>query len=282
MAIAAVCVADANYFIPSTTLDLGIGTALLATDCPPTIPATPPSGVDPWITPNGPWIAFQCPEACGGTEGGTFVRWEQDANNLDWIYVRCANGTMNRFNEYGQLSNGHPLAYEIAIPASSSCWNCIDGCAGDTCPPGQTCLPKAKEINSDCRRWVCNDPNYGQLVENRQTGIPDCKRTTLCPPSQQCTPATILLDGPTAIKPGASCTWTAEAFSECTGANYEYYWYVSNQFAGTGQYYSGGRPSGVQIGYSWPIRVEVTYNGYAAGSKEIYVKESNKAGFCIN
>ncbi|HEX8407282.1 MAG TPA: hypothetical protein VF883_00330 [Thermoanaerobaculia bacterium] len=56
MAIAAMCVADANYFIPPTTLDLGVGTALLASDCPPTIQATSPPGFDPWITPNGPGV----------------------------------------------------------------------------------------------------------------------------------------------------------------------------------------------------------------------------------
>lgn len=281
MAIAAVCVMDANYFIPSQALDLGVGTALLASDCPPTIPATPPPSADPAIAPNGPWIAYQCPEICGGNQGGTFQRWERDANDLDWIVVRCPNGTTNRFNDLGQMSSGHPLTYDVGIPASSTCWNCVDGCAGSLCPAGESCVPTAKQPGSDCRRWVCNDPDYAAFEENQAHGIPNCRRTSWCPPAQHCTPANVLLDGPTVIRTGGSCTWTAEAFSECSGANYEYYWYVANHFAGSGQYYSGGRPSGVLIGSSWPIRVEVTYNGYPAGSHQIYVKESSTAAICL-
>jgi hypothetical protein len=104
----------------------------------------------------------------------------------------------------------------------------------------------------------------------------------LDPPVQHCTPATVLLDGPTTIRTGTSCTWSAEAFSECTGATYTYNWYVSNTWVGSGQWYTGGRPNGVLAGQSWRLRVEASYNGFAAGSSEIYVSESASAPICVN
>jgi hypothetical protein len=236
------------------------GPAVLADDCPDTKPATYRGP----IAPNGPWIAYQCPEACGGgTVGGTFVRHSEDPWLLDWIYVWCPGG------------------YEVGIPATSTCWNCIDGCAGANCPPGELCMPIARQGGSDCIRYGCDDPAY-ELVETSANGVPYCRRKDPCPPVQHCTPATVILDGPTTIRPGTSCTWSTEAFSECTGAAYTYHWYVANHWAGSGQYYSGGRPSGVLIGSSWKVRVEVLYNGSPAGSKEITVKESSTARICMN
>jgi hypothetical protein len=238
------------------------GSALLAADCPETKPATHRGP----IAPNGPWIAYQCPEACGNKTPGTFVRHTEDPYLLDWIFVWCSGG------------------YEVGIPANTSCWNCINGCAGSNCPPGELCVPIKNSWGSDCQRYACDDPAY-TLVENWTTGIPYCRRSQPCPtdpPVQQCTPATVMLEGPTKIRPGATCTWSAQAFSECSGATYTYTWYVANQYAGTGEYYTGGRPSGVQIGYPWKIRVEATYNGYAAGSQEITVKEDSTARICVN
>jgi hypothetical protein len=235
------------------------GTALLATECQPTKPAN----YRGQIAPNGPWIAYQCPEACGMMTPGTFLRRVEDPNLLDWIYVWCNGG------------------YETAIPATSTCWNCVNGCAGSNCPPGELCIPIARQSGSDCLRYGCDDPAY-ELVESSATTVPYCRRKQPCPTTPTCTPATVVLDGPTTIRPGASCMWSAQAFSECTGAAYTYNWYVANHWAGSGQYYSGGRPSGVLIGSSWKVRVEVTYNGSPAGSKEITVREAASAPICFN
>lgn len=238
------------------------GTALLADDCPPTKPATDRGA----IAPNGPWIAYQCPEACPGMSGGTFVRHTEDPWLMDWIWVRCGTGS------------------EVGIPASSSCWNCIEGCAGSNCPPGELCVPIKNSWGSDCRRYACDDPAYS-LRENWTTGVPYCERTQPCPfdpPVQQCTPATVILDGPTRIQPGATCTWMADAWSECPSSAYTYNWYVGTFWVGSGQYYSGGRLSGVQVGYPWRLRVEVTYNGQWAGSREIEVREDPSAPICMN
>jgi hypothetical protein len=239
-----------------------LGTTLVAADCPPTKPATFRGP----IAPNGPWIAYQCPEACGNKTPGTFVRHTEDAYLLDWIFVWCTGG------------------YEAGIPATSTCWNCMNGCAGTNCPPGELCMPIARSSGTDCRRYGCDDPAY-TITEDSPTGVPYCKRTQPCPedpPVQHCTPATVVLDGPTTIRPGASCTWSAEAWSECTGATYTYNWYVGSYWLGSGQYYTGGRPSGVLVGQSWRLRVEATYNGYAAGSKEITVREDANARICVN
>jgi hypothetical protein len=238
------------------------GPAALAQTCEPTKPATDRGA----ITPNGPWIAYQCPESCNMSTPPVFLRWTEDPWLLDTIWVWCG------------AVNGNP-GYEAAIPSNSSCWNCINGCAGDNCPPGELCIPRPNQWGSDCRRYACDDPNY-ELVENGVNGVPYCRRKVACPPS--CTPATVTLDGPTRIRTGASCTWTGNAFNDtCNASAYTYNWYTGTFWLGSGQYYTGGRPSGVLIGSPWRLRVEVTYNGTWVGSKEIEVRESSTAPICF-
>jgi hypothetical protein len=85
IALAAVCVVEANPFIP---------TALLASDCPDVIAAK----LEGQVAADGPWIAKQCPEACGGPlMTGTFVRrWESDKpSRLDRRVVRRGPGRVD-------------------------------------------------------------------------------------------------------------------------------------------------------------------------------------------
>lgn len=249
-----------RFFMIALAVLCVAGTPIAVADCPP---ETKPATARGPIAPNGPWIAYQCPEACGMMTPGTFLRHTEDPYLVDWIFVWCQGG------------------YEAAIPATSTCWNCVDGCAGANCPPGELCMPIAGQWGSDCIRYGCDDPAY-EIVEKTATSAPYCRRKEACT-TPSCTPATVTLEGPTTIRTGASCTWTATAASStCAASAYTYTWYVANHWAGTGQYYSGGRPSGVLIGSSWKVRVEVAYNGVAVGSKEISVKESANAPICIN
>ena len=242
------------------------GTGLSAADCPPTKPATYRGP----IAPNGPWITYQCPELCG-TQPGTFLRRVEDVDFMDLIYVWCPN-----------------VAEERAIPSSSTCWNCVDGCAGSNCPPGELCLPKAKQSGYDCFRWGCDDPAYTIMEGTSENGWQAyCRRVQPCPedpPVQQCVPASVWTDGPTTIRPGTSCTWSAGVFSECPSSAYTYHWYAGTMWVGSGEYYTGGRPSGVLIGSPWRLRVEAIYNanGQIAGSREFWVSESSSAPICMN
>lgn len=255
IAFAAVCLMD--------------GTALLASDCPETKPAVERGP----IAPNGPWIAYQCPEACSNWKyPPLFSRYEEDPWLLDRIWVWCEDPF------------GGP-GWEHDIASTSDCWHCMDGCAGADCPEGEICAPRPRTPGSDCRRYGCDDPAY-MVVENFQTGVPECRRKDPCPstpPPPSCVPATVYLNGPTAIPPGGTCTWSAAASSACTGATYTYNWYIEGyHYVGSGEYYSGGRPNGVLIGYPWRLRVEALYNGVVAGSQEIEVRESSTARFCLN
>jgi hypothetical protein len=272
IALAAVCVVEANLFIPSTTLDLGIGTPLLASDCQDVVAAD----LEGQIAPDGPWITKQCPEVCGGPlVTRTFLRhWQDPTNNLDWVVVWCGTGR-----------EGWIPARSVEPGEPRTCWNCQGGCAGEgKCPPGMACVPyPAKSVGSDCHMWSCR-AGYS-IRDDASSGIPYCQRTDPCPldpPVQHCTPASVLLEGPTTIRTGRTCTWSALVFSECTGAGYTYNWYVFNTWVGGGQTYTGGKPNGVLAGQSWKLRVEASYNGGFAGSREITVKESATAPLCTN
>lgn len=245
IALAAVCVA--GVLVPMTAE---------AQQCQPTKPATDRGA----IAPNGSWIASQCPEACGTMPTGVYLRHSEDPNLLDWIYVWCSGG------------------YEAGIPASSTCWNCIDGCAGSNCPAGELCIPIPRQGGSDCRRFACTDPDY-ELVESGSNSVPYCRRKVACP---TCTPATIALQGPTQIRTGEECMWNVAVTAGCSSSSYTYNWYVGTFWVGSGEYYSGGRLSGVPYGSAWKLRVEATYNGAAAGAAEIWVSESNNAAICFN
>lgn len=223
------------------------------------------------ITPDGPWIAYQCPEACPSPHSPpVYTHRTEDPWLLDRIWVWC------------EATPGNP-AHSAAIPATSSCWNCLGGCAGSSCPPGELCVPRPNSGGSDCQRYACDDPTNYDLVENWTTGIPECRRKTSSPcPPPPCTPATVTLDGPTKIQPGGTCTWTATISSGCSGSSYTYHWYVGTQWVGTGPSYTGGKLSGIQNGYPWYLRVDAIYNGTIAASREIQVSESTRAMACFN
>ena len=242
----------------------GIATAGLAQYCPPTMPAVDRGQ----ITPNGSWIAYSCPESCSSPQSPpVFLRWQPDANvGLDIIWVWCQSSMK-----------------EVPIQSDSTCWNCLGGCAGSDCPPGEICLPDKGKAGSDCRRYGCADPNY-EAIENSATTDPNdaiCQRKTWCPPVQYCTPATVYIDGPTKIRPDATCLWSAEAWSECGSSGYVFNWYIGSHWVGSGPDYTGGRPWWVSAGQPWKLRVEAAYNGTFAGSREIQVSESSTAMYCI-
>ena len=238
---------------------------VLASDCPPTKPATNRGP----IAPNGPWIAYQCPEMCNLQYPPVFTRYYEPPDLIDLIYVWC-DGV-----------NGAP-GEEKPIPSTSTCWKCLDGCAGSNCPAGEICEPNAGQWGSDCIRYGCDDPNYEPVEDSTAPGGVICRRKTTASCPESCTPATVVLDGPTTIQPGATCEWSAAASSStCSASAYTYHWYAANHWVGSGQYYSGGKPSGVLNGYPWKLRVEVLYNGTPAGSKEIQVSESSNAPVCF-
>lgn len=218
------------------------------------------------IAPDGALIASQCLESCPNLSSApVFLRHWQDAWFLDWIEVWCqgANG--------GQGSVAQ-------IPSTSTCWKCVEGCAGSNCPPGETCLPKPGVGGSDCQRYACADPTNYMVVENAQTGQPECRRRTSCP---GCTPTSVTITGPTAIQPGTSCTWSVDVQSSCPSSSYIYHWYAGPQWVGNGTSYTGGKPNGTLNGYPWRVRVEVVYNGALVGSHEIQVRESANALACF-
>lgn len=246
------------------------GPAILASDhCPETKPVALRGAIDP----DGDWIAYSCPEACSSPhDPPVFVRWDWTSSSTDVIYVWC-NGI-----------NGAPGG-EVPIPSTSTCWKCLGSCAGSACPPGELCLPDPGQPRSDCQRYGCDDPAYEPVesFDAQGNAIVICRRkpTAKCPEIISCTPATVVLDGPTAIQPGATCSWSAEAWSGCPASGYTYHWYAANHWVGSGQYYSGGKPSGVLNGYPWRLRVEAFYNGTFAGSQEIEVREDSSAPICM-
>lgn len=261
IAFAAVCVTNANFFIPTATLDLGIGTAIMAS-CPQTMPAIARGP----IAPNGPSIAAQCPEACPNWVAGEYQWYSQGYDGLDWITVRCSNGSYQPI-----YSTTHPGS------TASTCWNCVDGCAGANCPPGELCVPIPRSSGSDCQRFAC--PAGYTLTESSATTAPYCTLTN--PGDCDDETITVTLEGPTTIRTGQTCSWSASATGGKPGVAKTYTWYVSNNPVGWDQWYTGGRPSGTLVGYSWRLRVDVT-DGVNYGSKEIQVSESSSAPPCFN
>lgn len=220
------------------------------------------------IAPDGNVIAGQCQEAC--TTFGTtpkFDRHWEDPWYLDWITIGC-------YASDGTRVGGTDVA------STNTCWKCVEGCAGSACPPGETCLPRPNWGGSDCHRYACADPVNYMVVENTQTGVPECRRREPCSPPS-CTTATVVLNGPTKIQPGATCMWTAEIQSQCPSSDYIYHWYAGPQWVGSGPSYTGGKPSGVLNGYPWRVRVEIVYNGALVASDEIQVSESANAMACF-
>lgn len=241
-------------------------TAILA-QCPEEVPATDMGS----IAVNGPVIAGQCPEACPNWVAGQYVAYGWDAQQLDFIEVQCSDTAQTVAKIY---STTHPNS------TASTCWNCVGGC-GVNCPPGELCLPVPKSSGSDCHRFACpagyTIAERQAIVDGKTTSQPYCWRssTSACPPEA----IALTLDGPTSIRTGEMCSWSAYA-SGGSGAAFSYTWYVSNNPVGTGPYYTGGRPSGTLVGYSWRLRVDVT-DGVSYASQEILVSESDYAPICM-
>ena len=157
----------------------------------------------------------------------------------------------------------------------------MEGCAGDQCPDGEVCLPDPGEPGSDCIRWGCDDPSNYKAEEDWEdptnaTGV-ICRRKTPCPPT--CTTTTVSIGGPASIRPGATCTWSAAASN--TSCTYKYDWYIGFYWVGTGEYYTGGRPSWIPTG-PWKLRVDTHYGTQYVGSHEIQISESPTARLCVN
>ncbi len=247
----------------------GAGIPAFAQQCPPAqIEATPMGG----ITPNGSAIAGQCPEACPNWVAGQYVAYGWGTDFLDYIEVQCSDV---------QQSVKKIWSTPVSGSNASTCWNCVGGC-GQNCPPGELCLPVPRSTGSDCQRFGCPS-GYSiaerQAVVNGETKTqPYCVRTAQCPPQPPIPPITVQLEGPATIRTGGECTWTANAFGG--SGNLSYTWYVSNNPVGHGPYYTGGRPSGTLVGYSWRLRVTVT-DGVRYTSQEIQVSESSSAPICM-
>lgn len=220
------------------------------------------------IAVNGPAIAAQCPEACPNFSPGQFL-WHGDDDGFDYISVQCSDPLQQIKRIY---STTHPNS------TASTCWNCVGGC-GVNCPAGQLCMPVPKSSGSDCHQFSCP---AGYTIGERQSVVdstksePYCWRnTTNCSPE----PIVLTMEGPSSIRTGQACSWSAYATGGNPAATKSYTWYVSNNPVGYGQYYTGGRPSGTLVGYSWRLRVDVT-DGSTYASKEILVSESSYAPVC--
>ena len=253
------------------TLDLGTATTISAQQCPPEVEAIPLGG----IAPNGAAIASQCPEACTNWTPGQYVSYGWGTDFLDYIEIQCANAQQTT----------KIYSTPVAGNTASSCWNCVGGCAGTNCPPGELCIPVPRSSGSDCQRFGCP---AGYTIAERQAVVngetkaqPYCVLTNPsdCPSDPRIPPITVQLEGPATIRTGGQCTWTANAFGGSTSPK-TYTWYVSNNPVGYGTYYTGGRPSGTLIGSSWRLRVTVT-DGVRYTSQEILVKESATAPICV-
>lgn len=251
---------------------LTFATQLLAEVCPETKPAR---YVGP-IAPDGPLIASQCPEACP-TLGSTpyYLDYNDDHyGDLDIVFAEC------------RTSDGTAVSWPEIPSNFGDCWRCLETCAGAACPPGELCIPNPNAKGSDCERWTCDDPGYDP-VESRDgdkiTVICRLHPLALCPiPTIDCTLTSVTLDGPTQIQPGATCMWSAGvSTSYCNDSRYDYEWYAANQWVGSGQDYSGGKPANVPNGYPWKLRVEVTIDGRDVGIYEIEVRESANAPVCF-
>src|SRR5690606_12287714 len=136
-------------------------------------------------------------------------------------------------------------------------------------PPGAFCTTIPGQLGSDCVAFTC-PPGY-EIVPQSYPDPPICRMA--CPGGTM----TVDIAGPTAIQPGAQCTWTAVV----TGGSgsYTFDWFNQNLFQGNGQYYSGGRLSGSTASHFW-LRVNV-WDGYQSKSNEILVAEDPSAPICI-
>ena len=257
--------------LAAVTLNLGIATTISAQQCPAEVEATPRGD----IAPNGPAIASQCPEACTNWNPGAYVSYGWGTDFLDYIEIQCTNSTQT----------SKIFSTPVVESAASTCWNCVGGCAGTNCPPGELCVPVPRLSGSDCQRYGCP---AGYTIAERQAVVngevktqPYCTLTdaSQCTTTPDVPPITVQLEGPATIRTGGQCTWTANAFGG-SAAQKSYTWYVSNNPVGYGPYYTGGRPSGTLVGHSWRLRVTVT-DGVRYTSQELLVKESANAPICM-
>lgn len=257
--------------LTAVTLNLGTATTISAQQCPAEVEAIPRGD----IAPNGPAIASQCPEACTNKNAGGYVSYGWGTDFLDYIEIQCLNAQQT----------SKIFSTPVTASTASTCWNCVGGCAGSNCPPGELCIPVPRLSGSDCQRYGCP---AGYTIAERQAVVNGQMKTqpycTLIDASQCTTippiPAiTVQLEGPATIRTGGQCTWTANAFGGSTAPK-TYTWYVSNNPVGYGAYYTGGRPSGTLIGASWRLRVTAT-DGVRYTSQEILVKESATAPICM-
>ena len=266
VAFALTFVADANW----------LGTKLLAQNCPETIAARPMGPV----TPDGHGIAAQCPEVCvNETLSPHFKRLVYDPNGpIDIVYVDCIRDV-----------DGALVKSDQKIPSDfGDCWRCIDSCGGTACPDGQTCIPVPGTNGSDCQSYVCDDPAYepkeSRDAEGKVIVVCQLKQGAVCQGGAPTCTATVFMEGPTKIRPGATCMWSADLWpssTSCPESGYIYHWFAANQWVGLGEYYSGGKPDGVLNGYPWKLRVEAWYNGVYAGKREIEVREDSTAPVCF-
>jgi hypothetical protein len=219
--------------------------------CPQTVNATWLGGVA--ASANN--IAMNCaPDVCPRSMSGTGIGVVVDADGfIDHARFRCDDGAL------------------VSVPSTHSCWDCFMSCAA-SCPSGAHCSPIPNLAGSDCQAFSC--PTHYTFVDGGILQPPYCRRTAACPSDPD--PLTVSIEGPTAIVPGGTCTWTASA----TGGseNYSYTWYNENNWAGTGLSYTGGRPSGT-LYPEFRLRVDV-WDGSRATSHEIRVREDSWAMHC--
>lgn len=257
-----------SLIITLLVLCTGIPAFAQQQECPPEVPATLRGA----IAPNGPAIASQCPEACPNWVPGSYLSYGWGYDYLDFIEVQCSDAQQSVRKIYSTTQAGSN---------ASTCWNCVTGCAGSNCPPGELCVPVPRSYGSDCQRYGCP---AGYTIAERESVVngevqsqPYCVLTDT---SNCIQPITVQLDGPSSIRTGSQCTWSATASGGSSTAQKSYTWYVSNNPVGYGPYYTGGRPSGTLVGHSWRLRVTVT-DGVRYTSQEILVSESSSAPICF-
>ncbi|HEX2210380.1 MAG TPA: hypothetical protein VHG93_22065 [Longimicrobium sp.] len=201
------------------------------------------------------------------------------AKPVSMIFVQDGNNTNNNDQIlYKCQSLSYPYAvsdWQDPWDSSNSCWNCVNGCATN-CPTGYSCYPITGTDGTDCKPFKCDvsDGKAWRLVDVGY-GVPPKCEVLDCPPP----PLTISVDGPSSIRPGAECSWTATPGGG-NGNPYSITWYVGGTSVGYGPYWTGSKPSGV-YGSNWTLKAEVT-DGSTATYTLHPISESSGAPICFS
>lgn len=168
----------------AVTTSVGDGPSFVISQDPYPLPINCPSGYEcKYATDRGPIDALpsvletSCgQEACGGQNmmqsGSISVLKDGGVGYADLFKGTCTNGT------------------PFSLPSdSTACWDCTEGCAGSTCPPGERCSTILRQPGSDCRRFAC-EAGYTLVTEAGHFIAPTCRRAVTTAPAAPSVTAT--------------------------------------------------------------------------------------------